>query len=282
MKHIIKIFWLSGFLILSSCIFGGDNSSSGLITLASESETEDSNRKNERSLSARRGRCEDNRECVNICEDIYEEDYPDDEDEDGEERVNTCIESGYNIVADHFERIYEILDSPSSSGLRNIEVKAFDEFLEISVKPWIELMKKASKSEAKAVLAWIAKDTKVSSAIEDAYKDSYENVDKYEGVAELFAELEGGSGNNCSKFCSRVSGVNILGKFSFWALLEPRQVTNQITTKNPQALDIVCELFKEECTTPTQRDPDNGEATCGTTGGGDNEISDICEIYSSN
>ena len=179
-------------LFLSACYFRGDAGGfdSSLIVAASETDLTSNKSASDRrrTNSSYSGDCEDDKKCTKICEDVYD----DSGDEENEGKVQTCLELKYKIAI-QFEDILEVLEEPYESTLRNIDDKAFFEFLDVSLDPWVRSTKSASSSQAKDLLIWIAKEPKISSAIIDAYKNYEKEYDKFEGVENLFEKTNCGS-----------------------------------------------------------------------------------------
>lgn len=215
---------LSSFLFLSSCILEDDNSGGVTIDFASET---DSDRDDTKSSKYK---CEEDNECVDVCEDVY--------DPDGDDRnigkVDTCVELKYN-TAIQFEDMLEILEEPYESSLRNVSSKAFAEFLDVSVEPWVETMKSVSESEAESLLIWIAKERGISQAIIDAYDEYEKDYSLYEGVYELFKEV--GDGSSCSDLCDAFTD-NIDKTVSFEQIVADKN--------NVSAMCIMSRVWEEE------------------------------------
>ena len=234
-------FWpmmLFSALCMPSCYFGGVADSSHLIVSASETELKDNRGKRD---SNKGGDCEEDSGCEDVCEEVYN----DEDEEENEGKVETCIKLRYKIAI-QFEDILDILEEPYDSNLENIDEKAFTEFLDVSVQPWVTAVKKVGGSnEVKALLSWIAKESGISRAIEEAYKNYEINFDKYEGVIELFEELEN-SGNPCSRFCKAIDETSIVGTSkSFW------DVAGE--SGNSSAQDIACNILTQKCNEEPER-----------------------------
>ena len=228
-------FWpmmLFSALCMPSCYFGGVADSSHLIVSASETELKDNRGKRD---SNKGGDCEEDNGCEDVCEDVYN----DEDEEENEGKVETCIKLRYKIAI-QFEDIMDILEEPYDSNLENIDEKAFTEFLDVSVQPWVTAIKKVGGSnEVKALLSWIAKESGISRAIEEAYKNYEIDFDKYEGLIELFEELEN-TGNQCAGFCKAVAEASIVGTSkSFWDIVGE--------SGNSSAQKIVCDIHKQKC-----------------------------------
>jgi len=207
MKKLIFFFLISPSFLMG-CVLSGllsDQGQGSLIIGASKGD-ESSSSARARNL---RGQCEDNTECLDICEDIYGE--FDDSDEENEGRVEKCSKLSYNVV-DTFLDIVDVLEDPAYSKLQNLDASDFSEFLDVSVKPWIEYIKGMRRSESEVVLRWIATEKSVADAIISAY-ENYEDFDLYDGVYKLFMDLApdlssepdyGGDTNRERRECSEI------------------------------------------------------------------------------
>lgn len=218
-----------------SCFFDRDGNKGLLHVVASETDLDDDDgnrRSGSRNSSSQL--CEDDSGCMDVCEDVYD----DDDEEEDEWKVELCGEVRYSL-ASQFEDILDILEEPYDSNLRSIDAKAFDKFLDVSVKPWVNAAEDLGDSESETVLAWIAKEKKISSAITSAYTN-YEDFDKYVGVSELFDEIDGGSG--CSNFCTAVSDDSkaIVGESTTFLDIIKKE-------RNTSAGNIVCDLCYQKC-----------------------------------
>ena len=195
LKNTIKIFLivLQPFFF-SSCFFGGGGSlfqtaQSGLVIGKSrlhekkQGTTRTTISSKKESVS---GTCEDSYECEDICEDTYGELDSNDEDEG---RIKRCLDLSYKVVVS-FEEIVKVLENPAYSQLQNIEANDFEEFLNVSLRPWEEFTRDFSSNESEKVLTWIAKDPQIAKAIIDAYKN-YEDVQEYHGIERMLNDISG-------------------------------------------------------------------------------------------
>ena len=245
MKKIIFLVGLiSQFVFLPACtIDSGSGFNSGVFVAASETELKD-NRNNNDKRNSSISRCEDSSKCIDACEEVYDEDS--DEENDG--KIETCGEVRYSLAI-QFEDILEILKEPYESNLRNIDDKAFAEFLDVSVKPWVDSVTSVSDSEAKDLLIWIARDSAISGAIVDAYKNLEKEFDRYEGIEELFDDIGSTETTDdkkvkCDRFCDGVS-KSLVGSNSdsFFDIMKE-------DNKNTDAEAIVCTIFDRICVNP--------------------------------
>ena len=214
-------------LFLSACL--KDIGSSGLSIAASETDL-GGTRSSSRTSG---GKCEDDRDCIDVCEDVYDPDR----DDENLGKVDTCLQVSYKLAI-QFEDILEILEEPHESSLRNINNKAFFEFLDVSLTPWVEEVEDANDDEAKNLLIWIAKESKISSAIVEAYENYEREYDKFEGVAEMFDRI--GNMSDCDNACEAVIQEAIVGSStSFWDIA--------YDNGNSNAQCIVIELLEQKC-----------------------------------
>ena len=195
---------LLSILYLSSCYFkgGGDGLDPGLIIAASEREDQSDKRAGRGRSANAVGKCSEDRSCEDMCEDVYNGDNND----ENEGKVETCVKVRYKLAI-QFEKILEILTEPYASSLRNIEEDAFFEFLDVSLAPWVEITKDASKSEAEALLIWIVRELEIATAIVNANKNYEKEFDLYEGAKNLFKEIGSGlDANGKVNNCDRILG----------------------------------------------------------------------------
>ena len=215
----IRILILSVCLIFSvSCVFPNAGGGSGGTVVLAPSTGDDTTsststtRKTSSSRGTRRGSCEDDSGCEDTCEDIYN----DSDDDENEGRVELCIEESRNTV-EIFDDIVERLENPSSSILRVISDNyddEFEKFLDISVEPWIELVKGLTANESEDTLIWIATSRNISSIIYERYEEAdYEGFADYKGVKELLKEISSVPGAlsdvTCAKYAQAICGESL-------------------------------------------------------------------------
>ena len=168
-------------LFLPSCLINPGGFDSRLMVAASETELTRSEE------AARRGSyndnlCKDDRDCREVCEDVY--------DEDDEQVWNrkTCMELRYETAV-QFKDILDIIKEPYNSSLKNVDEKAFSKFLDVSLAPWVTATNRLKNSEAEALLVWIAREERIGTAIAKAYENYEIGYDLFEGVENLFDEI---------------------------------------------------------------------------------------------
>ena len=233
-------------LILSSCMVGGGSSDSLIIAKSAIDTTEEKKRDRKESDERNRGECGEDRDCEDVCEEVYN----DEGDRENEGNVERCLELPYS-TAINFEQILEIIEEPYYADLINIEEKDFEDFLEISVAPWVEKTKRLSNEEAENLLKWIASESKVASAIRRAY-DRYEDFDLYEGLQQLFEEIAPDLGSaypgstalvranrSCAEFCSAMSYENLAQNQSFWEIAD--------YSRNGVGQSLACSILTIKC-----------------------------------
>ena len=227
MQKALKILFSVGLALLWVCVMSAcvmDSSLSSPLILASEDEPDEDRR---RSSSEVGGKCDEDGDCTEICEDVY--DPEGDEEKNG--LVDTCVELKYKTVM-QFEKIMEALEEPYDSNLRNINSSAFKSFLDVSVGPWVTEVKKASETQSKRLLAWIAKDKKISKAIVKGFENFESDYDQYEGVKEMLEALDVSDGGlngreaTCAEMCQAIVDEGVAGSSSFWNIVTSSGKTN--------------------------------------------------------
>ena len=264
MKKMRQFYFLIAVQIvfLTGCVFGGfsPNSQGALIIGASKDGEEDKTSNRSRDL---KGKCEDDNDCIDICEDTYGE-FSSDSDEENEGRVERCLDLSYSVV-DSFEDIVEALEDPAYSKFQNLETRNFGHFLNVSVKPWIEYIKDMRRSDSEIVLRWIASERRVADGIVTAYSN-YEDIEQYDGVFKLLMDLapdlsddSNYQGNtdadrtrrNCAELCCAIVVSETGGNKSFKDIFDE--------TRNSEAEDIALELIKDVCSVDSGTiDTENG------------------------
>ena len=184
MKALIRcIVLVLSFVFFEGCFFGGVGSGgSSLIIGASRSVDSASRSSNFRDNG---GECEDSVDCVEICEEIYSD--SNDSDEEHEGRIERCLDLSYNVVAGFLD-IVDALEDPAFSKFQNLELDDFEDFLDVSLRPWIDYIKPMRRNDSEIVLRWIASQRKAADAIIKA-NQNYEDIPIYDGVYKLLADL---------------------------------------------------------------------------------------------
>jgi len=265
MKKLIQFFILTIFpvALLTGCFFGGGlpfNRDSTLIIGASKKGPE----KTSQSRNNLRGVCEDDSDCIDICEEIYGEFSDDDEENDG--RIDRCLELSYQTVVS-FDDIAEVLeDHPAYSQLRNLDPNNFADFLDVSLKPWIEFVEDMRRKDSENLLRWIASERNVANGIESAYLNR-EGFNLYIGVYRLLSDLkpdlsecaeyegdldEERRKRECAEFCLAAYDEDVGGSESFVDIIDE--------VGNGAAEDILDTLAREEC--PSSQNTDTAEDLC--------------------
>ena len=229
-------------LFLSACFLGGGIfSSQDALFIAPSKESKRDRRDRQRSENQRRGDCRDFSDCEDICEDVYEEGSDDDEN-DG--RIEKCLELPYT-VAISFEDIVEALEDPAYSVLKNIDENDFLEFLDISLDPWVEFIKRMRRSDAEILLRWIASEQRVAQSIVRAH-NNFEDFNNYEGVYKLLQDValsdrpyDTIDERNCAEMCSAIFASSIGGNRSFYDIVEEIQ--------NSSGEEIARSLIESAC-----------------------------------
>ena len=169
-------------LFLPACLINPGGFDSRLMVAASETELTNKSEEAARRGSYNDNLCKDDRDCREVCEDVY--------DEDDEQVWNrkTCMELRYETAV-QFKDILDIIKEPYNSSLKNIDEKAFSKFLDVSLAPWVTATNRLKNSEAEALLVWIAREERIGTAIAKAYENYEIGYDLFEGVENLFDEI---------------------------------------------------------------------------------------------
>ena len=224
----------AGLLFLPSCFFEGGLSHDVIGSVSDEQE-----RRRRDDLG---GLCREDEGCEEICEEVYD----DSGDEENDGKIEACMDLNYS-VAIQFEDIIVFLEEPYESNLKDINHRTFFEFLDISLEPWVRSTREASSSEAEALLIWVAREQRISTAIVDAYQNYEREYDKFEGVANLFKEIEDidlsgcvDEDLRCAEIFNAITKVAIVGRqISFWNIVQD--------TLSASATNIACEIFVQRC-----------------------------------
>ena len=135
--------------------------------------------------------CDDNRDCRDVCADLYSDDYG---------AQDECFKLRETAVED-METVVSILEDPSIGELKNIEHKVFDILLEISVEPWVAAARRADRKEAGIILAWIAQSRNIAGVILDhGSTGDYVGYESYAGFKELLKAADGSGSTDCEKY----------------------------------------------------------------------------------
>ena len=235
------LFLLVSPLFLSSCLLGGGGASDSFIIAKSAIDTKEKNKRDRnRSNDSNRGECGEEDDCEEICEEVYNEDG----DRENEGKVERCLELPYK-TAINFEDILEVIEEPYYDDLKNIESKHFEEFLDISIAPWVEKTKRLNNEEAENLLRWIASESNISKALESA-SENYEDFELYEGVEQLFEEIApslasytNSASRRCAQICSATTKKTLAKGESFWNIT--------YDSNNAIGQEMACEIIGENC-----------------------------------
>lgn len=159
----------SGFMI--SCIAPADRSGSDLFSLDRNNDDNDDDdvafADRRRGSSRDRRPCEDRDSCQDSCDYMFR----------NSSARSECYELNFDDVSD-LEHVFDELHSSSISlrSLEDIDVDDFEEFLELDVDGWVDIIvgeeggdhnhKPYDSMEAKSALEWIAENENVARAIE--------------------------------------------------------------------------------------------------------------------
>ncbi len=175
-----------GFIFLS-CIQGRRPVDFSTIFAASTGESSAKTSKRRSSSKRVRSSCVDDEDCEDICEDIY-----DDDDDDGDGVIERCLKLSKKTIG-HFDTIIDYLSDPTLRNVRTVKEEYSDEFedlINVSLSPWIDVADSVSPTEAEALLTFIASSDVIASALKKGSRN-YEGYDKYEGIKELLTEARG-------------------------------------------------------------------------------------------
>ena len=216
-------------------MFGGGESGGFDDDVIIEASSDGDSRKSSRSRrsSEDNEKCEDVGGCDDTCTNIYNSDGKD----ENQGRVDRCLELRYATV-NELEVILELLEEPYYSSLKNIKNKDFEDFLEVSVGPWVKSTKAFDRKESEDVLRWIATESGIAKAIVDAYKE-YEDFNTYEGVYNMIKDVGNSKKKACDRVCNGIVTAKVGGGKSFWSILK--------AVSNSSAEDIACEVMKNNC-----------------------------------
>lgn len=247
------IFLLAGALFLiGACIpFLGGGSPSVVIQSSGESSPAESNssrrgtRKSRGELSSEffaRSQADscgsrDNERCERLCVSIYDDDYGAQEE---------CFKLKTETVYD-LDNIESNLRDPSIGELKNINHKIFELFMALSVKPWIEALRKADRTEAGIILAWIAQTKDISAAIlEYGATGDYVNFKSYEGLKELLKAVSRDGSTDCAQYKSGFEESLNDSSFSFCEIAI-RQSNTKVTSQAAENGILGDFLREKEC-----------------------------------
>ncbi|MCY4512393.1 MAG: hypothetical protein OXB86_01745 [Bdellovibrionales bacterium] len=218
LKSRMSIF--SFILLLGSCVWDLGSPRLDPASIVSESSLEDSvQRELEGDQRGRRSgsssgsyKCRENNSCTAICEDLF--------DDDGV--VENCLDLSVSQVVGRgtrrnrgFEYILDIFDKTITyPALTNIDGNSFGALMQLSVEHWVNLTDDVSEQEAKALLAWIASDKKVTEVVREHGSDgNYAGFNSYEGLIRLMKEV--GNRTGCDEYEDALTKQYLSGRFTF-------------------------------------------------------------------
>ena len=168
-----------------------------------------------------RGECEGDRDCEEICDDIF----------DRRRDREDCEELNIATV-ERFDEVYKLLEDPDEDDLSDINPEDLDALISISIEPLDDLVGGYSSREAKEVAAWIAENSDVAEVFES-------EDDDFELFEAIFGEIGGGRSN-------AFEGLekSITGRDSFVDIL--------VQDNNIEAFEWVQNYFEDECSSKSQ------------------------------
>ena len=211
MKNIIYVILigLPLFFMQSSCFLKGNNSSQVatpelIVQLSTNEEDDDDKNRNSRRRSGEYGsrgiRCETDDDCMDICEDLY--------DNDG--AIDECGELRSSLVKEMEDLIDDIGDDDITvKELERYDEDVFRDMLEVSAYPWVYTISRrvSGSRHADTLLSWIANNCSILQAVIDfdGKADFSSDYKAYEGFAHLLEEAVSSKESNksqCERYCS--------------------------------------------------------------------------------
>ena len=223
---------------------GGGGSSAVVIQPSASSSKKEEDKKIKRSRTELRAEyfaknrgdaCDDNRDCRDVCADLYSDDYG---------AQDECFKLRKTAVED-METVVSILEDPSIGELKNINHKVFDILLEISVEPWVAAARRADRKEAGVILAWIAQSRNIAGVILDhGSTGDYVGYESYAGFKELLKAADGSGSNDCEKYLHGFTKDLNDSDYNFCGIAG-RENNTKVTELEPK--EGILGDFKREC-----------------------------------
>ena len=275
-----KSFWFFIWIFFfGSCVWDwGTLTQTDPASIIQESNLEDSvdekrdgdnrRRRNSGSYSRRGGKCRNDNNCSDICEDLF----------DDVGVVENCLDLSRTVVEGRgtkrnrgFEYILDVFDSEVTyPSLTNIDGVSFKALMELSVEHWVNLTDDVSEEEARALLAWIASDKAVTEVIREHGADgNYAGFNSYEGFIRLMKEV--GNGTGCREYHDALTNRYLTGRFTFCCIaLRERNIEavayNTSKVHTSPSSDILGDIKRLENCPNTNREsmicPSNGGNHC--------------------
>ena len=138
--------------------------------------------------SSRGGDCEGDKDCEDMCGDMFR----------SVRARSTCEDLSARTVERLFS-VFEALEDPSQSSLRSISFDDFEELMEISLSPLEKELEKYSISETRDFLAWVLSGEKISQFIVEndgnfeMLEALLENMNQNDPVKALTRNIDRGS-----------------------------------------------------------------------------------------
>ena len=208
---IIAITLLS-FMLLSCIPAAPPVDISAIYQASSAPQSSSTRRSSSTSRTRRSGGCQ-TRACEDICEDIYEDG------DEGDGVIDRCLKLSERTLYT-FETIIDYLAEPTLGNVRTVKeeyLNEFEDLLDVSQYPWVDIAEHVNRSEAEALLVFIASSESVTEVLNNAARN-YEGYDKYEGVKELLDQVAGGGRDRCTRYEQAFCDVGISGNQTFYSI----------------------------------------------------------------
>ena len=172
--------------------------------------------------------CNSSKTCFRVCRNMFQDDA----------EIDICAELKEGMVFE-MEEVIEILEKDLNyPALRRVEEDAFEEIMEISTDPWVNLTDNVDQDEAESLLTWIAANDDIAEIIKKYDKTgNYKNKDFYEGFHKLMKEV------------SKSKGCSLYGNFATDKISGNRtfcQIAKDPDNNNTTAMSIFREIFDNE------------------------------------
>ena len=110
--------------------------------------------------SKRTGECAKDRECEEICDDIFK----------GRHEKKDCEEFSISAV-EEMKEVFDVLEKPELSNLKTIDFGSLELLLDISPEPLETAASRMNPTEKKRLLTWLAEDHTAANLISEADGD---------------------------------------------------------------------------------------------------------------
>ena len=186
-------FFLLSLLLVSACFPSGQRSVNASREVVIERSSEEYGG----------GKCseeEDDHECYDYCNDIYN--IRDDRED--------CEELTVGQVA-KIKEAHDFLESPREDDLGQIELDAFDLYLNISIDPLSDLIKDYSRSNAEDLMVWLVKNGDFAEVFQAEDQD-------YNHLKVLLQQISGSTGTTVEAIAKAFT-VTVDGSDTLWDVI---------------------------------------------------------------